>query len=278
MKKLISILLAALLLAAVLAPVSALADGEINGDGFYVIDLYGLLSESEAQTLSSAAETITRTYGCGVHIGVISDMRDYGFSDIEDCAEEFFNSFGLGVDPDHTGILLLLSMAERDYDIDAHGEFAHYAFTDYGKTTISDEFLDNFRQNDWFGGFFDYLSRCEEMLKLARNGEPVDITASQRVQSRVTPGGLLLSLALSLLIAWLICSALKGRNKSVRAASDADAYVPAGAVTFRVRDDRFTHQTVARRRIEHSDRSGDGGGGGGTSISSGGHSHSSGKF
>lgn len=277
MKKLLSILLAALLLAAVLAPIPALAADEINGDGFYVIDLCGLLSDPEAQTLASAAETITRTYGCGVHIGVIGDMRDYGFTNIEDCAEEFFNSFGLGVDPDHTGILLLLSMAERDYDIDAHGEFAHYAFTDYGKTTISDVFLDNFRNDDWFGGFFDYLSRCEVMLQLARSGEPVDITASQRAQSRITPAGLLISLVISLLIAWLICSALKGRNKSVRAATNADAYVPAGAVAFRIRDDRFSHQTVTRRRIERSERSG-GGGGGGTTVSSGGHSHSSGKF
>ena len=271
-KKLLCLLLALLLTAALAVPVLAAED---PGDDFYVIDLYGLLDDNQKEVLSSAAAEITDKYGCSVHIGVIGDMRDYGFSDIESCAEEFFNSFGLGVGDDHTGILLLLSMAERDYDIDAHGEFAHYAFTDFGKTTISDEFLDNFREDDWYGGFFDYLSRCETMLQLARNGEPVDVTAAQRIQGRLTPGGIILSLLLSLLISWVICTLLESKNKSVKTAADADSYVGAGAVQFRIRNDHFINRTVTRTRIE---RSSGGSHGGGTTISSGGHSHSSGKF
>ncbi len=275
-RNLLSLLIALLLIAVLALPALADGDDDIPED-FYVIDLYGLLTDTEKAVLTSAAHEITQTCGCSVHIGVIGDMRDYGFTDIETCAENFFDSFGLGVGDDHTGILLLLSMAERDYDIDAHGEFAHYAFTDYGKTTISDEFLDNFRENDWYGGFFDYLARCETMLRLARNGEPVDITTSEQIRGRMTPGGIAVSGIVSLLAAWIICTILKGRNKSVRAAVNADAYVPAGSVNFRIRDDRFVNRTVSRVKIERSERSG-GGGRGGTTISSGGHSHSSGKF
>lgn len=259
----------------------ALATGVFaaDADDLYVLDYADILSDTQEESLAETARSLTETYGCGVHIGTIGDMRDYGFYNIEDCAEDFFNANGLGVGEEHTGILLLLSMAERDYDIDAHGSFAHYAFTDYGKTTISDEFLDDFRENDWYGGFADYLARCGTMLRLAQDGEPVDIPIVQRDRGRFTPGGVIVSLVLSLLAAWGVCSALKRRHNSVRTAVDADSYVAAGAVQFRIREDRFTHATETRRHIERSRSSGGGSGGhGGTTISSGGHSHSSGKF
>ena len=278
MKKLLSLLLAALLIAVLAVP--ALASGELaeiqaEPADTYVIDLYGLLSESEAASLSAMAADVTEKYGCSVHIGIIDDMRSYGHNDIEACAEDFFDSFRLGVGDERTGILLLLSMADRDYDIDAHGSFAHYAFTDYGKTTISDRFLDNFRVNDWYGGFTDYIRRCGELLAQAEAGEPVDITVTASEPNIV--GGIAVTAVLSLLVAWLVCSILKSSMKSAKLAADADTYMTGDAAITR-RDDRFTHITTQRTRIERSDDRGHGGGHGGTTISSGGHSHSSGKF
>ena len=274
-RKLIPLLLVVLILA--LPSISALAAEEATPELFYVIDLADILSDSEEEILTNAARSISESYGVGVHIGIIDDMRSYGFDNIEACAETFYESFELGMGDAHTGILLLLSMADRDYDLDAFGEFAHYAFTDYGKTTISDVFLDKFRNDDWYGGFYDYLARCETMIRLARDGQPVDITPTEYVRGQFTYGGMALSAILSLIIAALICGALKSRNKSVRTAVDADRYVPYGAVDIRVRQDRFSHTTTSRVKIQSSERSG-GGGGGGTTISSGGHSHSSGKF
>ena len=269
MKKLCSLLLAFFMIAAVLIIPAAAEDTD------FVYDWAGILSDSEIDALTSAAQEITSAHNCGVYIVTLSDMRDYGFSNIEACAEAFFDEKGLGVGSDHTGIMLVLSMAERDYDIDAHGDFAHYTFTDYGKTTISDEFLDNFRNNDWYGGFFDYLSRCEKMLVLAEEGNPVDTTITERVSGRITPGGLICSVILSLLIAWLVCAWLKGRMKSAKLAVDADSYILPGSAQITNRSDRYTHSTRTRRKIE---KSSSGGRSGGTSISSGGHSHSSGKF
>ena len=271
MKKLCSLFLVLLLLAAA-ASVPALAE-----DTEFVYDWAEILSDTEVSALTEAAASISRDHNVGVYIVTLSDMEDYNFHDIEACAETFFNDMELGLGADRTGIMLILSMAERDYDIDAHGDFAHYAFTDYGKTTISDAFLDNFRQNDWYGGFYDYLARCEQMLILAEAGEPVDITVSERVSAGLTPGGLICSAALSLLIAWLVCSLLKGKMKTAKLAAEADSYVPDGTARITDRQDRFTHTTQTRRKIEKSDSSRSGGGGG-TSISSGGHSHSSGKF
>ena len=54
--------------------------------------------------------------------------------------------------------MLALSMAERDFQMLAHGDTANAAFTDYGKYIMQDEFLDNFREDDWYGGFADYIA------------------------------------------------------------------------------------------------------------------------
>ena len=270
-----SVILLILSLLLALPALSAAAAEDIP-EQFYVIDLADILTDEQEADLTERAYEISRAYDVSVHIGTLDDMTDYGFSDIEACAESFYNSFALGLGDAHNGILLLLSMADRDYDLDALGEFAHYAFTDYGKTTISDMFLDNFRQNDWYGGFSDYLTRCGTMLSLARDGQPVDITTTEEIRGRITPGGILVSLVLSVILAWIVCTIMESSMKSVRTAAEADEYIPAGASEITLRRDRFTHATTNRVKIESSSRSG--GGGGGTTISSGGHSHSSGKF
>lgn len=269
MKRLLTFLLAALLLTgALLLP--ALADSGIPGDS-YVLDEADILTDHEEAVLENAAHYITQAYGCGVHIAAVDDMGTYGYGDIESFAEYLFDSRDLGTGPDRDGILLVLSMAERDFDLDAHGEFGNYAFNDYGRTTITKVFLDNFREDDWYGGFYDYLGRCETMLKLARGGEPVESTPLQRIRDRITPGGLGVSGVLSLLLAWFVCSLLAGRNRSVQTAADANRYTAPGSVDIRARSDQFTHQTVTRRKIERSSGSSRSGGGGG-------HSHTSGKF
>lgn len=257
MKKLCTLLLALLLITAALTVTAAAEDTE------FVYDWAGILSSSEISDLTSTAERISQAHNVGVYIVTLPDMRDYGFNNIESCAEAFYDEMLLGLGSDRAGIMLIMSMADRDYDLDSHGRYGNYAFTKYGKTTISDRFLDNFSQNDWYGGFRDYLSRTEELLIAADSGNPVDIT--------VTPGGIIACAVISLLIAWLVCSLIKSRMKSAKLATDADSYVQPGGAQITNRQDHFTHTTQVRRRIETSDRSGGGGGGGG-------HSHSSGKF
>ena len=65
-----------------------------------------------------------------------------------------------------------LSMAERDFQMLAHGDTANAAFTDYGKYIMQDEFLDNFREDDWYGGFADYIAACGRYLEANANGAP----------------------------------------------------------------------------------------------------------
>ncbi len=140
----------------------------------FVNDYAGILNLNEQKELCDRAAQISEQYDFGVGIVVVNDYRDYVEGNIETFAEEVFHSYGLGRRSDEAGVILAMSMNERDYDIYTHGDFGNYAFTDYGKQQLANSFLDNFRRNDWFGGFRDYFETCSELLSKASESNPVD--------------------------------------------------------------------------------------------------------
>ncbi len=247
----------------------------------FVFDNAGILSEEEASSLNEAAKEISMRYGCGVYVAVFDDMAEYGYQNIETFAEEVYAQWELGIGEERNCIMLVMSMAERDYDLCAHGEIGNTAFTDYGKEVLADEFIDNFRRNDWAGGFSDYVSECGYMLGRAEAGDPIDVpdyggsysrsSITERIGKAVGPG-----LIIGIIVAFIYCGALKSKMKSAKIAREASAYLAPRGIWMQDESDMFTHTTVTRQRIERDNDSR--GGHGGTSVNSGGFSHSSGKF
>ena len=185
-----------------------------------------------------------------------------------------------------------LSMAERDFQMLAHGDTANAAFTDYGKYIMQDEFLDNFREDDWYGGFADYIAACGRYLEANANGAPIDVEPSDETEEEYEPlsfGDKLFfaalmafrfGLPLGLIVAFIVCAVYKRQLKSVRRATEAARYTVSGGAEITAREDRFTHTTEVRTPIktESDDHDSDPSFSGGTTVNSGGFSHSGGKF
>ena len=253
------------------------ADTEAKLD--HVTDAADLLTDSQWETLETRAAALSEQYGCGVYIVVVDDMNSFseGGSGIERFGEQVFTNYLLGYGEEKNGVMLSLSMADRDYDILAHGSIGHEAFTDYGKEVLADQFLDDFRYDNWYDGLEDYVNGCGEMLEAWHNGSPIDSYGGYTERTRgITGGRVFGSSAASAVIAFIACAVLKGKNKSVRRQTNANAYVAPGSLALRTQLDQYTHTTEVRRTIESSNRGS--GGGGGTTINSGGFSHHSGKF
>ena len=66
-----------------------------------------------------------------------------------------------------------MSMSDRKYATFFYGPKAEYAFDAYGQELMEEEFLDDFRDDDWYDGFEDYLEVCAEYLERAEAGDPV---------------------------------------------------------------------------------------------------------
>lgn len=185
-----------------------------------------------------------------------------------------------------------LSMAERDFQMLAHGDTANAAFTDYGKYIMQDEFLDNFREDDWYGGFADYIAACGRYLEANANGAPIDVEPSDETEEEYEPlsfGDKLFfaalmafrfGLPLGLIVAFIVCAVYKRQLKSVRRATEAARYTVSGGAEITAREDRFTHTTEVRTPIKTESDDHDSGPSfsGGTTVNSGGFSHSGGEF
>lgn len=266
MKKWVSWMAALLLVLALAIPARA-AEPQLN----HVTDAAGLLTEEEWETLERKAAGMSDTYRCDVYIITVSDFLEYtSQTGVYEGAKELYRTYDLGYGTEKSGVLLLLSMAERDYSLIAYG-YGNIAFTDYGKDKLAEVFLDDFRGDDWYDGFSDYLEKCEDMLSAARAGNPLDVGSNPAIGG----AGVAISIVLGCLSSLGICALLATTMKSVGIKTEADAYIREGSVRFNVRADQFTHVTRSRVKIEQQTSSGSGGG---TTIDRNGFSGKSGKF
>lgn len=117
MKKYASLLFALVL--ALSLSVSAAADSS----GVYVYDDAALLTQEEYDTLNEAAAAVSEQYGCGVYVVTVDDMADYidpdavtetGETGMAAFTEYAWDALGLAASYDSNGIMLALSMAERE--------------------------------------------------------------------------------------------------------------------------------------------------------------------
>lgn len=268
-KRLFAILLA-LLLAACLT-VTAFATGEQLS---HVIDQAGLFTDEQRQALEQRAQSISETYDFGVYIVTVEDFTDYTNSTrIEKFAVKFYDENNFGYGEDHAGTMLMLSMAERDYDLDFNSKRADAIFTEAGRDWMENRFLVHFRGNDFYSGFNEYLNTCEEYLRAAQEGTPVGQgQGSSTGGGKLSPAIALIPGAIAALLAGIITCAPMHSAKMKR---DADQYVVQGSLNLIRRSDMFLHRSVSRRPRETQPS---GSSGGSHSYSSGSHSGRSGKF
>ncbi len=243
----------------------------------HVTDNAGLLTNTQQQNLENKAQAIESTYGFGVYIITVEDFRDYDNNDVFEAAVWLYQEYSLGIGDGKDGLLLLLSMAERDYSLITYGDFGNSAFNDEGRACMTKFFLDDFKNNNWYAGFSDYLDWSEDYLQVAKEGEPysagnLPMTGAERAKRIAIRIGIILLVPLAIAFIWV--GVLTSKMKSVARQTQATAYA-AGGLELTQQFDQYIRTTETRTKIE---KSSSGGGGGSRSSRSGGFSGTSGKF
>ena len=261
MKKRIRCLLLVLMFCLVLC-VGAAAAEQTGAQLSYVTDAAGLLSENENMLLEKMAESVSKKYGVGVYIVTVEDYRDFHSEGVYKATYTIYHEYTMGEGPNRDGIMLLLSMDDRDWAMFCYGSRCEYAFNSYGQQKLEKVFLDNFGENDWYGGFEDYVKECSVYLEKASAGKPVRA-------SLFYP--LLIVIGLSLLAAAAVVAVIWQKMDTVSEKATANAYVSAG-LRLTEQTDQFTHKTTSSRKIERSSSGGSssqsesGGGGDGSAA------------
>ena len=110
----------------------------------YVIDDARLLTIEQRQELNAYAEKITETYGMGIYIMSVEDFHNYGEEpQIFDVLWNYYHDNSLGYGADRQGMILMLSIAERDFATFFYGEDTEYAFNGFGQAQLENYFLDD---------------------------------------------------------------------------------------------------------------------------------------
>jgi len=253
-----------------------------------VVDLAGVIDASTLAELNRMADEVSETYACDVDVVFV---RSLDGKYVVDYADDFYDYNGYGYGANKDGILLLVSVGDREFAETTQG-YGATAFTDYGLQQYIEpnftRYLINGR-DDWAGAARQFITDAGELLRQAKEGKPYDYYGGNVVVERekksikdVAPGAALISAIIGFFSGGIPAGALKRQMKSVEKNYGAGNYAR-GGLQMRRSDDRFLYSNVHRTPIPREEhRTGGGGGGGGSSMhfSSSGHSHggSHGKF
>ena len=272
-KKVFSLILFLMLIFSLVIPASA--------SGNFVSDEAGLLSESDISTLNDASASIYDEHGIAVFVATAESL---GGRDVVDTADLLLESTGV-----KEGILLYLSMEERDYAISTMGEETIWYFNDPNLHAMENEFLPYLSDGDYARGFEKFVTLCDDVITYekenANNNAPYEGDDGYYVSSGpkiFSPIRLIVSFLIGLLGAGIPLSAHKKAIQNVAKKTEASAYVRQGGLPLSESQDIFLYRHVNRipRNVDTGNRGGGSRPGGTTHFSSSGVSHggSHGKF
>ena len=267
MKRVFSLMLALAMAVVLAVPALAAKEGVPH-----VVDNAKLLTADQRRSLENRAASLSRRYQFDF---VIVTVGTIGNASAQAYADDYFDYNGYGYGESFDGILLLVSMAQRDWSVSTCG-YGEEAFTAYGLEYLMDRVLPPMSDGDYAGAFGTFLSQAEDLLKQARAGKPLDVP--ERFEG--FPGvSLVICAALGFGFAFVPMSALKKQVRNVERRLDAMDYAADGGLELSRRTDRFLYSSVSKTpRPKETSSSSSGGSTSHTSSSGRSHGGASGKF
>lgn len=235
-----------------------------------LVDNADILTDSEEETLNDTLDEISEKQKCDVAVVTVNSLEG---KSVEAYADDFYDYNGYGYGDDHSGILFLVAMDDREWHMTTSG-YGITAFTDAGLSYMEDQFVSDLSDGEYMEAFSEYASLCDDFLTQAKTGEPYD--TGNLPKGKVSPLWIIGDLLIGCAIAFIIALIKKAKLKSVKSQVAAAAYEKEGSMQLTEKADRFVNRVVTTRKIERKTESG----GSSTHTSSSGSSHGgrSGKF
>ena len=234
-----------------------------------VDDAY-LLSDYEYETLLAKLDDISEREQVDIVIVTIDSLEGYTSTEY---ADDFFDYNGYGMGVGYDGILLLISMEDRDWAISTHG-FGITAFSDAGQRYLVDQFIGDLSNGNYSIAFNKFADISENFIIQAKNNKPYD--TSNLPKKPLSPYLPIYTTIIGAFIAFIITGIMRLQLKSVYSESTASNYLKDNSLKISESKDLFLYANLSKTKIEKSQSSS----GSSTHSSSSGRSHggSSGKF
>ncbi len=240
-----------------------------------LVDDADLLTDSEEEKLLNKLDSISERQQCDVAVVTVNSTEG---KSPQAFADDYYDYNGYGMGNGDDGIMLVISMEDRDWHITTHG-YGIKAFTDYGMDRMADRFLPYLSDGDYYKAFVVYAECCDNYISMAREGKPYDIDDTS---AEFEPGYLLFaivpSIVVALIVAFCVTAKLKAELRSVAPQRAAANYQKQNSLNITNGYETFLFKNVSKVKIESSSSSRSGGSR--THRSSSGRSHGGrgGKF
>ncbi|MGN0601875.1 MAG: TPM domain-containing protein [Oscillospiraceae bacterium] len=253
----------ALLMMCFLLNISAFAESDLPR----VVDNADLLNDGEETTLLAKLDEISERQLADIVVVTVNSLD--GKSPME-YADDFYDYNGYGFGEDKDGVLLLISMEDRDWYITTTG-FGITAITDAGIDYISEKFLSDLSDGNYAEAFSTYAQLCDEFITQAKTGEPYDVGNMPKEPFNIA-WSIFVAFIIGIVVAVIITNIMKKQLKTVRFQSAADNYVRSGSMQVIESNDLFLYTHIDRRLKPKDNDSG----GSSTHTSSSGTTHGGG--
>lgn len=228
MKKLIFVF--ALLLALTF---SAAASGEL------LVDEADILTAQEEERLRQELESIGREYNLDAAIVTVDSINGW---DIEYYTEDYYDQNGY----DEDGVILLISMQEREWCIFGSGEGGEI-FTSSVIDQLGEKIEDELSDGAYADAFETFIQQCRYHIDGSRNGYPFKAGTA-----------IIVALVLGLLTALITTGVMRGQLKSVRRKYTATDYLKPGSMQVTHAHELYLYSNVSRIRRQQSSSGGSG--------------------
>lgn len=252
-----------------------------------IVDQAGLLTDDAVSTLNEKAQNLADTYGMDVVILTVDSLD--GKSSME-YADDYYDDNGYGIGENHSGVLFLIAMEDRDWYMSTCGD-AIYALTDYGIEAVFSEIAYYLSIDDFDTAFDVYLNTLPNYFSAYAAGTPIDGSAGsydgpgsyepgkqeetyyyQPLEEPNYFGRFLIALLIGAICALVVVLIMAGQMNTAKQKSGAQDYLTQDSFRLHTHRDIFLYSRVSRRRKPENNS------GGGSSVhrSSGGRSHGGG--
>lgn len=250
-RKINLIIFAVMLCLCTVFPVYA-SDAEGFTEEYYRLnDLAGLLTEEENQSILQELDEISHRQKVDVTITTTNDLEGYS---VRDYADTLYEMCKFGYGSSHDGLMLLISMEDRDCYITTEG-YGITAFTDAGIDYIIEEITPDLSDGNYAEAFEKFVSLSDDFITQAKSGSPY--TSSTLPREPLSWIYLPVSLLIGFVFALIIVGGMKSGMKSVRRQAAAGSYVKKDSLHITASRDLFLYHTVTRtEKPKDNDRSG----------------------
>lgn len=236
-----------------------------------LVDMADLLDESEEDKLLAKLNEISVRQQLDI---VVVTTDTLGGKTPMEYADDFYDENDYGFGSERDGILLLVSMEDRDWRISTTG-YGITVFTDAGMDYLSKQFLPYLSDGDYVGAFQKFATECDDFITQAKAGQPYD-TYNYPKEPFAFGYHMGISLLIGFVSALVITLLMKSKMKSVRFQPAAAEYIKNGSMRVTESRDLFLYSHVDRRAKPKNDSSSHSSSGSHTHSSSSGRSHGGG--